>query len=122
VCLVTAGDDYGPAPDLDHLNPDLRNALKDWLKWLQTDLGYGAWRLDFVKGYGAKYVEEYVNTTVGADTFNVGEYWVDMQWNGSELERNQDAARQVCGIGLDDLEAAAQSAHAGNIAWGCLLS
>jgi alpha-amylase len=63
-------------------------------------VGFGAWRLDFVKGYGAKFVEEYINATVGADTFNVGEYWVDMQWNGSELERNQDAARQVRESGL----------------------
>jgi alpha-amylase len=69
------GDDYGPAPDLDHLNPDLRAALKDWLLWLQQDIGFGGWRLDFVKGYGARYVEEYISTTVGADVFNVGEYW-----------------------------------------------
>ena len=31
-----AGDDYGPAPDLDHANPDLRHALTDWLQWLQV--------------------------------------------------------------------------------------
>lgn len=65
--LVRAGDDYGPAPDLDHLNPDLRAALKDWLKWLQDDIGFGGWRLDFVKGYGAKYVEEYIAATVGGE-------------------------------------------------------
>lgn len=88
------GDDYGPAPDLDHLNPDLRAALKDWLKWLQDDIGFGGWRLDFVKGYGAKYVEEYLAATVGGEVFNVGEYWVDMEWSGCELNRNQDAARQ----------------------------
>ncbi len=44
------GDDYGPAPDLDHLNPDLRAALKDWLLWLQQDIGFEGWRLDYVKG------------------------------------------------------------------------
>jgi hypothetical protein len=90
-----AGDDYGPAPDLDHLNPDLRAAIKDWLKWLQEDIGFGGWRLDFVKGYGARFVEEYIAATVGGDAFNVGEYWVDMDWCGCELNRNQDAARQV---------------------------
>ena len=31
------GDDYGAAPDLDHLNPDLRAALKDWLTWLMSE-------------------------------------------------------------------------------------
>ena len=48
--VLLSGDDYGPAPDLDHANPDLRAALKDWLLWLQHDIGFGAWRLDFVKG------------------------------------------------------------------------
>jgi alpha-amylase len=67
VLFPVPGDDYGPAPDLDHLNPDLRAALKDWLKWLQDDIGFGGWRLDFVKGYGAKYVEEYIAATVGGE-------------------------------------------------------
>lgn len=40
VNLRVVGDDYGPAPDLDHANPDLRSALKDWLAWLQQDIGY----------------------------------------------------------------------------------
>lgn len=65
--MLCPGEDYGPAPDLDHLNPDLRAALKDWLKWLQDDIGFGGWRLDFVKGYAAKYVEEYVAATVGGE-------------------------------------------------------
>lgn len=52
-----AGDDYGPAPDLDHLNPDLRTALKDWMNYLKDDVGYGGWRFDFVKGYGARFIQ-----------------------------------------------------------------
>lgn len=48
--VYLSGDDYGPAPDLDHANPDLRAALKDWLLWLQQDIGFEGWRLDFVKG------------------------------------------------------------------------
>lgn len=40
-------------------------------------------------------MNEYIAATVGADTFNVGEYWVDMDWCGCELNSNQDAARQV---------------------------
>ena len=31
---------------------------------------------------------------MGADSLNVGEYWVDLVWAGSDLEYNQDAARQ----------------------------
>lgn len=40
-------------------------------------------------------MDEYISATVGKDLLNVGEYWVDMKWNGSELDANQDAARQV---------------------------
>ncbi|WIA40821.1 hypothetical protein OEZ86_004498 [Tetradesmus obliquus] len=88
------GDDYGPAPDLDHANPELREALKHWLQHLQQDIGFRGWRLDFVRGYGARFVDEYISATVGGDMFNVGEYWTDLAWNGSELEGCQDAARQ----------------------------
>jgi alpha-amylase len=45
-----AGDDYGPAPDLDHANPELREALKHWLQYLQDDIGFRGWRLDFARG------------------------------------------------------------------------
>lgn len=50
--FLLAGADYAPAPDLDHTNPELRAALKDWLGWLARDVGFGGWRLDFVKGWG----------------------------------------------------------------------
>jgi hypothetical protein len=52
-CLLScthAGDDYGPAPDLDHANPELREALKHWLQYLQDDIGFRGWRLDFARG------------------------------------------------------------------------
>ncbi|GIL50540.1 hypothetical protein Vafri_6713 [Volvox africanus] len=88
------GDDYGPAPDLDHANPELRAALKDWLSWLQRDVGFQGWRLDFARGYAARFITEYVDATTGADNLNVGEFWVDLRWNGSHLEYNQDEARQ----------------------------
>ena len=65
--------------DLDHLNEDLRSHLKDWLNHLKDDVGYEGWRFDFVKGYGPQFVKEYVLDTVGPDTFNVGEYWVDLR-------------------------------------------
>lgn len=29
--------------------------------------------------YGARFVTEYVDATTGADSLNVGEYWVDLQ-------------------------------------------
>lgn len=48
-----------------------------------------------VDSYGAKFVDEYVGHTVGNESLCIGEYWTDLAWNGSELEANQDAARQV---------------------------
>jgi len=88
------GDDYGAAPDLDHLNPDLRAALKDWLNWLKDDLGFVGWRLDFARGYGAKFAAEYIDASTTAEELNVAEYWVDLKWQSSDLEVNQDEARQ----------------------------
>jgi hypothetical protein len=52
------GEDYGPAPDLDHANSELREGLKDWLRWLHEYVGFQGWRFDFVKGFAAKYTRE----------------------------------------------------------------
>lgn len=50
----------------------------DWLNWLHNDIGFDCWRFDFVKGYGAEFMNDYVGKTVGQETFNVGEYWADL--------------------------------------------
>mmetsp|Transcript_5062 Transcript_5062/g.15337 ORF Transcript_5062/g.15337 Transcript_5062/m.15337 type:complete len:549 (-) Transcript_5062:926-2572(-) len=47
------GDDYGAAPDLDHANPELREALKEWMGWLADDIGFRGWRFDFARGCAA---------------------------------------------------------------------
>jgi hypothetical protein len=39
-------------------------------------------------------VDEYVSATVGKSCLNVGEFWVDMAWEGCDLQPNQNAARQ----------------------------
>lgn len=91
------GEDYGAAPDLDHLNPDLRDSLVDWLTWMHETMGFQGWRFDFVRGYAAKYTAEYIERTIGPDTFNVGENFVDLRWNGSHLDYNQDdAVNRLC--------------------------
>ncbi|EFN58641.1 hypothetical protein CHLNCDRAFT_29945 [Chlorella variabilis] len=89
-----SGDDYAAAPDLDHHNPELRDSLVDWLNWLKTDVGFEGWRFDFIRGYAAKYVKEYIERTTGPDVFYVGENFVDLRWQDSNLEYNQDEARQ----------------------------
>ncbi|KAG2489135.1 hypothetical protein HYH03_012361 [Edaphochlamys debaryana] len=88
------GDDFHAAPDLDHTNPDLRAALKDWLNWLAADIGFAGWRFDFVRGYAPNFVGEYIDATLGGDTLHVGELWTDVAWNGENLEYDQNASRQ----------------------------
>ena len=67
----------GACADLDHTNEDLRSHIKEWLNWLKDDIGFEGWRFDFVKGYGPQFIKEYVMETVGAQSYNVGEFWVD---------------------------------------------
>lgn len=37
------------APDLDHTNPHLREALVHWMQHLRDNVGYRGWRFDFAK-------------------------------------------------------------------------
>jgi alpha-amylase len=91
-----SGADYGPSPDLDHENEDVRLGLRDWLLWLRDYIGFEGWRLDFVKGYSPEVASFYIKNSLrnpGKD-FCVAEYWVDAAWNGSDLKYNQDNMRQ----------------------------
>jgi len=86
------GEDYGPAPNIDHTKDWVRNDLKDWLRWMRDDVGFGGWRFDFVKGYGGQFTGEYVGDT--SPYVSVGEHWVSCNYNGGALEYNQDSHRQ----------------------------
>lgn len=44
-----SGAGYEPAPDIDHHNEEVRESLKDWMRWLVSELGYEAFRFDYVK-------------------------------------------------------------------------
>ena len=86
------GEDYGPAPNIDHTQDWVRRDLKEWLHWMKHEIGFGGWRFDFVKGYGGQFTGEYV-----ADTqpfVAVGEHWVSCNYSGCNLEYNQDSHRQ----------------------------
>jgi hypothetical protein len=66
-----SGENYGPAPDLDHANPDLRFTLKRWLVWLRDEIGFGGFRFDFVRGFAPEYVEEYIKSAFPPETRRV---------------------------------------------------
>ena len=66
-----SGENYGPAPDLDHANPELRFTLKRWMAWLRDEIGFGGFRFDFVRGFAPEYVEEYIRSAFPPETRRV---------------------------------------------------
>ena len=86
------GEDYGPAPNIDHTKDWVREDLKRWMHWMKSDIGFGGWRFDFVKGYGGQFTGEYVADT--APAVSVGEHWVSCNYNGGNLEYDQESHRQ----------------------------
>jgi alpha-amylase len=86
------GEDYLPAPNIDHTQDFVREDLKTWLKWLREDVGFRGWRFDFVKGYSGTFTGEYVDETRPFLSF--GEFWDACDYRDGVLEYNQDRHRQ----------------------------
>ena len=87
-----SGEDYGPAPNIDHSNESIRNDIKEWLNWLRDEIGFRGWRFDFVKGYNGVYSGEYVEATRPFLAF--GEYWDTCAYTDGILEYDQRNHRQ----------------------------
>ncbi|MDR2805574.1 MAG: starch-binding protein [Dysgonamonadaceae bacterium] len=64
---------YAGARDLDHSQTYVRDAIKEYLKFLKNEIGYDGWRYDLVKGYDPAYTKEY-NEAANA-YLSVGEYY-----------------------------------------------
>ncbi len=54
---------YGPARDLDHFNPEVRQEIIRWMRFLKNDVGFDGWRYDFVHGYDPIFNKEYNDAT-----------------------------------------------------------
>jgi len=52
-----SGDGHAVGRDLDHTNPDVGAAIKEFLKRFQK-VGFKGWRYDLVKGYAGMFVAE----------------------------------------------------------------
>ncbi len=86
------GAEYGAAPDIDHVNKNVRKDIKVWMNWMR-ELGFDGWRYDFVKGYSSNYIKEYNEAT--NTEFSVGEYWTSLVYESpNNPAYNQDSHRQ----------------------------
>jgi alpha-amylase len=66
------GEHHPAGRELDHTNPDVRNAIKTYMNRLKS-VGFQGWRYDLTKGYHGRFVGEYNDGT--NPEFSVGEFF-----------------------------------------------
>jgi alpha-amylase len=66
------GERHPCGRDLDHTNPDVRQAIKTYLRRLRS-VGFQGWRYDLVKGFDGTFVREYNEASEAG--FSVGEFF-----------------------------------------------
>jgi alpha-amylase len=77
-----SGDEmaFGDMPDLSHRNPYVFAELLKLARWLVEEIGFGGFRFDFVKGYGANTITaiqeyDYVRDGKLFRPYGVAEFW-----------------------------------------------
>jgi alpha-amylase len=82
-----SGDGFHAARDIDHSNGQVRDDIVEWLKYMKSHIGVSAFRYDYVKGFDGKYIQYYNRYT--QNEFSVGEYWVDLDVNNPDNNRQE---------------------------------
>lgn len=67
-----SGENFDGGRDLDHNNPQVRQAVIRWLGWLKEEIGFAGWRWDYARGFDASFVGLYNRAT--EPVLSVGEY------------------------------------------------
>lgn len=57
-----------------------------------------------LQGFAGRFITEYVDKSTGGDALNVGELWVDLDWQEGGLAFNQDGARQAIVNWIDETQ------------------
>jgi alpha-amylase len=68
-----SGSTFAAARDLDHCNPDVQQAVAEYLLRLKNDFGFSGWRYDMALGFAPRFVGQYNRHT--RPQFSIGEHW-----------------------------------------------
>jgi len=96
----SSGDFFHAAPNIDHSQDFVKRDITEWMQWLQSEVGYDGWRLDYVRGFSGKHVKTYMEST--NVSFAVGEFWDTLEYDYDSPKYNQDAHRQRIIKWIDD--------------------
>ena len=96
----SCGDFFHAAPNIDHSQDFVQRDIAEWMRWLQTEVGYDGWRLDYVRGFSGVYVKKYMEAT---DVhFGVGEYWDTLSYDYDTPNHDQNDHRKRIINWIDD--------------------
>jgi alpha-amylase len=105
---ASTGEIFHAAPNIDHNQEFVRHDLTNWMKWLRLDIGFDGFRFDFVRGFDASYIHEYVEQAQMSNV--IGEFWDGMRYDhDGHLSYDQDEHRQRI---IDWIDRTKQSANA----------